>query len=143
MPMQLSPREMQMSSLPRPPAMSATQYRKELKEKNKGGKEGVSSPQKSQTPFLQSSLKPEPTAEWEKDKMDFRRYQVKEVQDVREMFVRLGQRMPMATIESAIGVPNERTFAECMSGLTRSGYMLPSDPSMKRKKTKSKRKKKK
>jgi len=135
---------MQMSSLPtRPRAMSATQYRKELNEKNKakGGKEGDLSQPEGQPTLLQS-LKPEPAADWEKDQMDFRRYQVKEVQDVREAFMRQGQRVSMATIERAIRVPNERTFAECMSGLTRSGYMLRSDPSMKKKKKGKKKKKK-
>ena len=57
--------------------------------------------------------------------------------------MRQGQRVSMATIERALSVPNERTFAECMSALTSKDYMLPSDPSMKKKKKGKKKKKKK
>jgi len=133
-----------LSSLPtKPRTMSATRYRKELQQANEdaGGKRDDLSQPEDKPPLL-VTLKPPPDKEWEKDQMDFRRYQVKEVQGVREAFMRQGQRVSMATIERALRVPNERTFAECMSGLTSAGYMLRSDPEAKKKKKGKKKKKK-
>jgi len=124
--------------------MSATQYKKELAAKNRerGGKE-LGPPEESGQATLLQTLAPPPDEEWKKDQMDFRVAQCAEVQGVREAFVHQGQRVSVATIERALSVPNERTFAECMAALTRVDYMLPSDPSMKKKKKGKKKKKKK
>lgn len=135
-----------MSNLPtKPRPMSATEYRKLLVERNKelGGKTGLAPPDDPKAPSLLKSLQPPADPAWGKDQMDFRVAQCAEVQGVREAFLRQGQRVSMATIERALSVPNERTFAECMASLKTSGQGLPSDPSMKKKKKGKKKKKKK
>ena len=71
-------------------------------------------------------LAPPPDMEWKKDQMDFRVAQCAEVQGVREAFIRQGKHVSMKTIERALSVPNERTFAECMAALCKSGQGLPS-----------------
>jgi len=140
-----------MSSLPtkaRP--MSATEYRKQLIERNTQlGRPAVNKlmdikPQEDpKAPPLLQMLAPPPDMEWKKDQMDFRVAQCAEVQGVREAFIRQGKHVSMKTIERALSVPNERTFAECMAALCKSGQGLPSDPSVKKKKKGKKKKKKK
>merc|ERR1712159_917807 len=103
-----------MSSLPTVPRpISATQYKKELLQKNGG--EPLAPPEDAKQPTLLQSLAPPPDEGWKKDQMDFRAKQYATMQGVREAFVKQGHRTSMATIERALSVPNERTFAECMA----------------------------
>jgi len=133
------------SSLPtKPRPMSATEYNKAIRANmydNKG--KFVPPDPKGPGPNPLQKFMVTADSDWIQDQTEFSVAQSLEVQGVREAFMRQGQRVSMATIEKALSVPKERTFAECISAMRRQDAYLPSDPSKKAKKKGKKKKKKK